>query len=960
MLQRLFKTETLPSPAQSRLRLTRQITPMSLGLANVANSRIWVYGPGLAVCLLLALMLGCSSEQPDRLIASARSYLAKGQREAAVIELKRALDKAPTNGEARLMLAATLLEDGDPAGAEVEYRKAREQQAGDDRVVPGLARALLQAGQGSRVLTMFSSTHLSEAAAEADLRTTCGAVYAQQGDHARADAELAVALRAVPLYPPAVMVQARMLADAGKVDEALALLDGVLAQDPGNEQVGVAKGYLMWLGKRDAQGALQAHRRVLAAKPGNVAAQSEIVTLLFAQGQHAEARQAFEALRKIAPKHAQTLFFDAQFAYVDRQYGRARELLDALLKAMPDHYRALELAAASEYQLGHDVQAQGFAARALKTAPGLVLARQIVAQSYLRTGHASKALEALTPLLEGERADAESLALAGSAYMQLGEAGKADVAFKRAKQLAPSNSKVRTAAALADLSGGRADIALRELQAIAHGDQGARGDLALISARIAQGDMKGALVAIDGLQAKTPQSALPHQLRGQVLVSLRDADHARASFEAALKLDAKYFPALAALAAMDVASGKVDAARKRVEGFSKANPTHARALMLQADLAQAAGALPPEVTRLQAEAVRADPTDPDAHWALVRRHMQLADRTAALAAAQAAVAAMPSDLRLLESLGQAQLLAGEAQQALSTFRKLVTARPPSAPLQMAVAEAHLAANDLEGARRALKKALEIDGEFSQARRSLAMLALQERHPDEALALARDMQKRQPNGALGYAVEGDIEVSRRNWPQAATAYRAALQRSKASEAAVKLHAVLRAAGNGPEADRWAAEWEKKRPADPVFRFYLGDLAMSQRDYPAAETQYRAVLAAQPANAMAMNNVAWLLHKQSRPGALEMAQKANAALPNRAPLLDTLATIQGAQGQVDDAIATQRRAVAASPQDPNLRLGLARHLLQGRKRDEARDLLDALARLGDKFGDQAEVSALRRTL
>lgn len=915
----------------------------------------------LASCALALLLGACTGgDSTERLIASAKSFLEKREFKAAVIELKRALDKDARSAEARLLLGRALLEEGDPAAAEVELRKAEELGASKEQLAHDLARAMLQLGQAPKVIEQFAELSLRDPTAQAELKTWVASAYSQLGKMPQAYAQIAAALRAQPLNPSAVMVQARMRAADGDVDGALTMLDRVLASDPDNEQVGVAKGYLLWLGKNDAAGALAAHRKVLAAHPGSVPAQAEVVTILFRQGQSAEARQQFEQLKKTAPQHPETVFFEAQFAYVDKQYRRSRELTDALLKLAPEHVRALELAAAAEYHLGNDEQVQGFLGRALKVMPGLTLSRQILAQSYLRAGRPDKAVDVLGPMLVGEKANAESLALAGNAYMQMGEPKQADAAFRRAAQLAPGSAKVRTDVALGMLGGGRAELALRELEAVASADKGPRADLALVSARISQGDFRGALGAIDGLEAKMPGQPLPHQLRGQVLVSLRDAAGARRSFEAALAKDAKYFPAVAALASMDVATGKPGDARKRVTAFLAASPNHAQALMLLADIPGDDGAPAADATQRLADAVRANPGTARTHLALIARHIQQANRPAALAAAQAATVALPNDLSIMDALGQTQLLAGDAQQAASTFRKLASLKPADAQVQMNLAEAQVAAKDFEAAERALKRALEVDPKLGSARRGLAMLALRDNRPQDALVIARDMQKQQPKDALGFAVEGDIEAQRKNWPAAAKAYQAALQHSGASEAAMKLHTALRAAGNEGAADKVAADWEKKRPKDPVFRFYLGDVATQKADYPAAEAHYRAVLETQPKNAIVMNNLAWLMHKQGKPGALEMAERANALLPNRAPILDTLATVQAATGKLPEAIDSQRLAIASSPQDPNLKLNLARHLIAAGKKDEAREELRALAQLGDGFGQQAEVSRLMGTL
>lgn len=893
-------------------------------------------------------------------MASARAYMAKREFSAAVIELKRTLLKNAQSAEARVLLGKALLESGDPAAAEVELRKAEELGVPNEQIAADLARAMLQLGQATKVIEQFADVSLRDATAQAELKTWVASAYAQLGKVEQADEQLGAALRAQPLNPAAMMVRARLRAAEGDVDGALAMLNDVLVEDPDNKDVGVAKGYLLWLGKNDADGALAAYRKVLAAHPGTVAAQAEIVTILFRQGQAAEARQQFELLKKMAPLHPETVFFEAQFAYVDKQYRRSRELTDALLKLTPYHIRALELAGAAEYHLGNDEQVQGFLARALKVMPGLTLSRQILAQSYLRAGQPQKAIDVLGPTINGEKANAESLALAGTAYVQLGDLNEADAAFRHAAQLAPDSAKVRTEVAMAMLGSGRAEVALSELEAVAAADKGPRADLALIAARISKADFNGALKAIDGLELKLPGKPLPHQLRGQVLLSKRDTAGAKRSFEMALAKDGKYFPAAAALASMDVAAGKPADARKRVTAFLKVSPKNAQALMLLAQISSATGAPAEDVTQQLADAVRANPSTATTHMALIARHIQQANQPAALAAAQAAAAALPNDLAIMEALGQMQLLAGEAEQAAATFHKLAALQPGNAQMQMNVAEAEVAAKHYQAAEQALKRAAEIEPTLGAARRGLAMLALRGKRPQDALVIARDMQKRQPNDALGFAVEGDIEVQGRNWSAAAKAYETALRLSDASEAAVKLHTILLAAGKGADADRLAADWEKKRPKEPVFNFYLGDVAIQKADYPVAEAHYRAVLDSQPKNALAMNNVAWLMHKQSKPGALEMAERANALMPNRAPILDTLATLQAAAGKLSDAIASQRLAVAGSPQDSNLKLKLAKYLIEAGKKSEAREKLRALAQLGRGFQHQEEVAKLMSSL
>lgn len=913
-----------------------------------------------SLVLVGAMLAGCGGESSEQIVASAQRYFDQGKNAEAVIELKRALERDPDSAQARTLLGRALLASSDPAGAEVELLRAREAKASDVQVLPSLARAMLLLGKAPKLIDSFGNSRLAEPAADADLRALIAAAYSQQGQLDKANETIAQALQADPRSTIAVVVQARMKARDGDVDGALRVLDSLLATDPGNAEAGTAKGYLLWLGRNDGSGALDAHRRVLAAHPDHVPAMAELVTIQFRQGKVQEARQAFERLRKAAPLHPETVFFEAQFAYVDGQYGRAREIVDDLLKFVPDHPRALELAAAAEYQLGHDVQAQAYAARAIKVNPGLMLARQVLARSQMRMGNASQALQVLAPLLEGSQADAQSLALAGEALLRMGDARRADDAFKRASALAPRDIRVRTRAALAQLQGGRGDVALRDLEALAAGDAGTQADLALISARIAAGDLRGALSAIEAAARKTPGQPLPDQLRGQVLVAQRDAVGARRSFEAALAKDARYFPAVAALASLDVVTGKAEDARRRVKAFLKETPAHGQALILLASIPAADGSPTPDAVEILAEGVRTNPREVSLQLALIQRHAQNGDHAAALNAAQAAASALPNDMAILQALGQTQFLAGQVQQAISTLRTMAAVQERNASVQMNLAEALLANRDRDGARAALKKALEIDPHLGEARRALAMLALQDNDVEQALAIARDMQKLPASSGLGHATEGDIQAGRQNWAAAAPAYRKALDASGASEAAIKLHTTLLAQGRSSDAQRLAAEWEARRPNDPAFQFHLGDLATNRNDLAAAEVHYRAVLASQPNNALAMNNTAWLLHKQGKPGALSMAERANAMLPNRAPILDTLAAIQAAAGEIGKAVETQRIAVRVEPRDPELKLRLARYLRDAGQRDEARQTLKILSDLGSSYPKQAEVLALLKSL
>ena len=60
-----------------------------------------------------ALLAGCGDKSSDALIQSARQFAAKSDFNAAIIQLKTALQKSPDAPEARFLLGSALLETGD-------------------------------------------------------------------------------------------------------------------------------------------------------------------------------------------------------------------------------------------------------------------------------------------------------------------------------------------------------------------------------------------------------------------------------------------------------------------------------------------------------------------------------------------------------------------------------------------------------------------------------------------------------------------------------------------------------------------------------------------------------------------------------------------------------------------------------------------------------------------------------
>lgn len=911
--------------------------------------------------VLVTLLLACSKgESEAELVASARAYLAQHDAKSAVIQVKNALQENPNSAPARLVLGQALLALGDATGAVVELDRARSLGTDDNEVVPLLARAMLQAGRTQDLLVAYGDTRLSQPRASGELSAALGAAHALQGNTALAAQLADAALKSQPGLPEALVLQAQLKVGERDVDAALALLQQALAQDPSNLQAALLRGNLLEFVKRQPAEAEQTYRLAVKAHPDSAPARSSLIDVLRRQGRRDEAHAETQALVAAAPLQPLAIFQQGAEAFAAKDYRGALDAAERVLKSYPDHAPAQELAGIASYALGSYTQAEAYLTRAVQLDGRRGTARLMLGRTQLRNGGAEQALATLKPLAQSDPPVGEALALMGDAYLGTGDIAAAQAAFARAAQAAPGDSKVMTSVALSQLATGQTAAGSEMLERLAAEDKSPRADLALISARVAQRNFPGALAVADGLRAKLPGSPLPDFWRGRVLRLQKNLPAAAAAFEAALKADPAYFPASAELATMDAQAGRMDRARERLQQVAKANGANFRAPLLLASLESRQGAPVDQLNGLYRDAVRVAPTLPTPRLVWINDMLRRRDVPAALAAAEDAQAALPNSPEITEALGRAQLAAGQNQQAIATLGKLASQPPLNASSQVMLAQAYEAGRNTAKARSAYERALELDPRSADARRGLVVLLLAQDQPAAALASARQLQQIEPDGAAGFLLEGDVLARQGQWPAALTALKTAVARSKSPEAAVALHAALLSSGARAEARALAASWQTDHPRDAVFRYHLGDTALAAGAFAEAEAHYRAVADWQPDNGAALNNIAWLMVRQGKAGALPVAERAWRLVPGSPQVMDTYAAALAADNQLARAVEVQRSAVKSAPEAAGLRLNLARLLLKAGDKPGARAELETLAKLGAAFPGQAEVGALLKTL
>ena len=917
----------------------------------------WLLVP---ICLCISLQLAGCSKNEAQALAAAKARIEKKDDAAAEIDLKNLLQRFPQSGEARFLLAQQLQKRGNGAAALIEYQRALALKHPDSIVVPAIARALMGQGKGRQVIDEFSNTVFADAAATAELQALVAQALAAEGDAAGAGALIDKAVAGSPSSEPALLTKAGLEAQAGRSDQALAVLDRLIAAKPGSYLAWNMKANVLGLTPGQVDLAMAAFRKALVIKPGDVAAQTGLVALTLQTGNIEAARKELDLLRKVAPQQLNTKFYEANLAYASGRYTDAQSIYQAILKVLPLNPDVLLTAAETELKLNATAQAETLAAKALTQSPASLRARQLLALIYLRMGQPAKAIATLSSLIDSPRATPELLALAAQAQLMNGNAAAADQMYARMAKLKPSDPRLRTLIASSGFGKVSDDTVFAQLQQIAKDDTGGSADMALISAHLSRKQIDAALQALASLDRKQPDDPALQHLRGQILAQNADLVGARKGFEAALKINAAYYPSIAALAALDLRDGQPDVAQQRFKTLLKTQPKNAAAMLALAELLVRQRAPRADVQKQIMAAVQAAPADPDARVALIAHHFDGHDFDAALNAALAATVALPDNIDMLALLARCQMRVGQTHQAITAYGKIVSLQPRSARGHVGLADVYLQTNELDLARRSISRALELSPGLAEAQGQAIAVALQRKQFDAALEVARSMQAQRPADALGFALEGEIESRRGRWDAAAAALRKALDKQAPGAAAIKLHIALLRDGKAAEAEQFAASWLKRQPKDTSFLFQLADAAQVGGNNALAEQRYQQILALQPEHVLALNNLAMLYIQMKKPGATALAERATRNGPDQPAFLDTLAQAHANDNHLKQAIEVQQRAVDLARDDGLLLLSLARYQLQAGDNAQAKAALDKLARKGTQFAQQDEVARLQKSL
>jgi tetratricopeptide (TPR) repeat protein len=711
---------------------------------------------------------------------------------------------------------------------------------------------------------------------------------------------------------------------------------------------------LRYMKKHDYQAAAIQYKNALKIDPRFVEAFYQLGLANEALQNWSEAYKDFNQAVELSPTRVDVRLRLAQIEIMARQYTQAQDVLYSVLKLDANNASAYELLGTCKLAQKQPAAARDALARAVALAPKNASAVTNLGLVEITMRQFPEAEQRLKDAVNLNPHDPSAYSNLANLYQLLRDPAREADAFERGIQQNPDAQRLYLASA------------------------------AMLAA---QGKTSDAKQVLDRLAARYPKSSATSLAIGDFYLARNDMPAALSYYQHALQVSPADVNAMDKIVTWDLANGKVKDADTLNSQVLHKRPGDPEARLARGQILLVEGKLQEAILQLRKE-VAEERDVPLPHHLLALAQWQEQNVADAKSEFQAALRLDPNYLPSERGLTELLLSTGELGSAQDIGTRMVQQHPGDLTGRMLLSTVFLRQGNLAGARaNALvarnlapkdprpvvnlavadameKKWTQAESEFATALsndpHSLSALAqfagywVQRGQPNRAIALTKQFVDANPADAGAHALLGSLALANKQNDLAATELQ---QASRLNPKLVEPHVLL---GQLYQRRNLAAqalqEYEAalvQQPKSALLETVVADLYSNIGKLDLAKRHYQTALAIDPNYGPAAGNLAWLEAQsgENLDVALSLAQQAKQALPDPAPITDTLAWIQYKKGVYASAVPLFEECVKKAPSSPvyHYHLGLA--LLASGQRGEGRAQLKAALRL-NLTGDDAK--------
>jgi len=853
----------------------------------------------LVIALVFISACGESTKTDEQFVLDAQKLYEQKDVKAAVVELKNALQKNGNNAEARALLGRIYMVLGQGAAAEKELDRARELGVSFLDVAAELGGALLHQGKADALIEEFQLGKYDSADLRAIKTVLIGEAFFQKQLFPAAGRYFNSSLVNDALKSRALQGNALVALTKGDFNSAQAFVEQAvsIASETPRVWVTVAD---VHLAKGETKKAIFAYEKAAEFSHSNLdyfyqMAMRGIMKEHLKNNDERLAEKVFNELKNSFSgqqpiQDLELLHLRAVLAYQQGSYEKASELASKLLYFEKNHLGALLLAGTTDAIAGRYEQAEKLLGRFLSAMPKHTAARKILAYVQSGSQQPQEVIKTLTPLVQGEvKPDAEAIAMVAYASLQVGEAKQGSQYLRKALEQTPDDMLLRFSLAQSLVAQKNFEEAIQELLML-KGAEGlnAQALLSIAETYIRARNYSDALEALVQLQEMVPANPMPVSLQGTVYHLMGNDAAAKSMLLDALKVDSSYVPAKRYLAFLALQSDDISGAESLYLSAMEGSPDNVNIILDYSNLLLQQGRLSSAESLLkQAQTLNGD----EVRVATLLARIYLKQQKPAVAVSELMALDGNLDSGGFSELGNAQMMLGEYNSALDSYKKLAELEINSAIPHYLIATAYLAINDIDSADEALSLSLQRDNKFTPSLIASLKISLKKGDLSNVRESLRKIELTGTGSVSVSLIKAELAMRENKPLVAAKIYESLYLSNQGNFLLKKLVRSLWASGQREQVLALLDKVSLEQPSNFQALYLKATAYEEQGEYAEAIDLYRRVVELNNEHYIALNNLAWLLKDSNPEEALSFANRAYSLSPHNAAIKDTIREIKG---------------------------------------------------------------------
>ncbi len=888
-LSNLYRELGQMDKAQTQLETALKLEP---GNTSVLDNLIDVYlGAGEVGKAQGAALIrkDLAPGQAQTFIELGKVHQAQGQFDTALTDLRRATALEPGNAQASLALGELLAAQAKNDQAQAALRQSI--QSDQTLVAPHLALAdiLQRQGHTNDAIVEYKTAAMLDLTQDSAL-LALGKIAEQQGNLAQAQTYFDRAIAAVPTDPAAFQARAGIYLKQGQFDQAYQELVQATKVDPGVCQAYQNLGDY-WAGRGDFQ---QSQANYLKALDLTSCAVTARVALGDLYAERAQPNQAVAEYQQAIGAHPGDPF--PYVALGDILTNQARwDIANTTFSQAIQH----DPSADSVYAAGaRSLLAQGKLDRALSAAQDAVrLAPSnpfdwlALGQVYQARGQTQDAENAYQQAAQANQQLPDAYIALGNLQARFNRSSDALANFQQAIKVAPGDA--RPYIALGSFYQSRA----MQADALHAFQQAVAADKSQVEALVALGQYDQALGHLDDAEQTLQQAVSANML------ALRQSTVQSSSVQA-----------LVALGNLHSLRNDRTGAEQSLKQAIALAPSDAGAHIALGQLYQSQARVADALTEYQT-AAQVEPSSAQANISLGDLFLQKADPTSAEQAYRNAIAAAPADDSGYLALALFYEQRGQYAQAYAELDLASNNAPSSAKISAAKGDLQRTLANPTDAEQHYKNAIALAPTDPTAYTQLGLLYQDQARPQDALAQYQRAVSAAPAFVSSWLALGGWYEWQADYANAEKTYLHAVSAQPTDPGAyVTLSQLYRIQGRQMDALKELQAGLQAAPGSATLSTALGDYYLHRSDWAIATHMYEQAVQQEPGNIPARAGLAQAYEWQEQfPKAEQFVKETVVLAPGVALALQSLGDYYTALGDLTNATAAYRQALAVSPTD-----------------------------------------------